>query len=265
MRMTKRILTYISIFGMVFIFLTNCSDQKEGEQAEEDSLITDQSDVTDIPEEENSTPAEVTDEELDEVLSVIQELQGSQQRLQMQVMQIIGSSDLGMQKFQAITQARRETNNQPQGFSAEELQAYKEIAGKLDQLQQTFRKEAEEVVSAKGMTMQRYEEIGRAIQSDSVLQQKFQQKMMELQMQMQKQFQQQEGQQQGQEQEEQEQEQQQQYQQQYQQEQQKQQQEQEDKKQQKKEQQQQQDQEQNEEKKQQKKQQQQEEGKKQKK
>ncbi|WP_292245999.1 DUF4168 domain-containing protein, partial [Mesonia sp.] len=89
----------------------------------------------------------------------------------------INESGLEVERFQEIQKAQMDPNTKVDA-TEKELTAHKTIMAEIQAMQPELQSEMEALIKKKGLTMQRYQEVAAAIQSDAALQQKLQAIMM---------------------------------------------------------------------------------------
>lgn len=130
------------------------------------------------------TSGPITDEELKTFVTASQEIQAINQNLQEQMVTEIQAGGMELTRFQEIQkemQAAGATGEKPE-MSEEEQATYQQIMQKLQAIQMKAQEQMMQDMQASGISMQRYREIGMALQSDQELQQRveeIQKEMME--------------------------------------------------------------------------------------
>jgi hypothetical protein len=75
-------------------------------------------------------------------------------------------------RFQEITQANANPDVEMDA-SQEEMMLFKQLSTKLKSIQNSFQAEVAEIIKSEGMTIEKYQEVYAALQSDESLQEKF--------------------------------------------------------------------------------------------
>lgn len=128
------------------------------------------------PAPESATPvAEVTSEELEQFASVIPELQTIQESAQAEVTTAVEESGLSAERFNQIAQAQSspEAGGEVE-ISPEEAAAFEFVVGEIQQIEQDFLAQRQEILTAQGLTVERYQQILAAVQNDPALLQQIQ-------------------------------------------------------------------------------------------
>ncbi|PZD77012.1 DUF4168 domain-containing protein [Mesonia sp. K7] len=125
----------------------------------------------------------VSDAELNTFVEVFSELQAENQSAQKEMIALMEAEGLTLARFQAIQQAQATPDAEIEYTEAEKAK-YDKIIAAIQRMQPALQAKMAEVVKEKGLSMQRYQEIGTQIQTKPELQQKIQDKMMKAQTQM---------------------------------------------------------------------------------
>lgn len=131
------------------------------------------------PQVETAT-TDVSDKELNKFATAFQAIQMENQKAQQEMVTIIEENGLKVERFQEIQRAQADPNTELDATEAE-LEAHKNAIGKLQAMQPKLQSQMEQVIKNKGMSMQRYQEVAAAVQTDQELQQKLQAIMMRMQ------------------------------------------------------------------------------------
>lgn len=122
------------------------------------------------------TQVNVSDAELEKFAQAIQELQTAEQESQKKMIAVVEAQDLDIEKFNEIHQAKMQ--NQEIEASEADLKKHGEAVAKLEELQPEIMKMMENIVTQKGLTMDRFQQIATAMQTSPELQQRLQQLLM---------------------------------------------------------------------------------------
>lgn len=118
----------------------------------------------------------VSDAELEKFANAIQALQTAEQDSQQKMMAIVEEQDLSIEKFNEIHQAKMQ--NAEVKASEEDQKKHQKAVAKLEELQSEIMQLMESIVTSKGLSMERFQQIAAAMQSSPELQQRLQQLMM---------------------------------------------------------------------------------------
>ena len=119
----------------------------------------------------------VTDQELNKFANAYQAVQVENQKAQQEMVAMIEESGLDVEKFQKIQKAQMDPNTKVDA-TEKELTAHKTIMAEIQAMQPELQSEMEALIKKKGLTMQRYQEVAAAIQTNQELQQQLQAIMM---------------------------------------------------------------------------------------
>jgi hypothetical protein len=116
---------------------------------------------------------EVTDREIGQFASSLQEVQQINQQAQEKMVKAIEDEGLEVQRFNEIQQSQQ-VPDQPSDATEKELKIYQSAVSKLQVIQNNAQQKMEEKITDEGLTVMRYQEIMGMIQSDAALQQRLQ-------------------------------------------------------------------------------------------
>jgi hypothetical protein len=119
----------------------------------------------------------VTDKELNNFADAFQEVQMENQSVQQEMMTMIKEKGLDVNRFQEIQQSQMDPNSTVE-VSEKEMIAFKSVMSKIEAMQPELQAQMEAIIKKKGLSLERYQEVAAAIQSDADLQQKLQTIMM---------------------------------------------------------------------------------------
>lgn len=120
---------------------------------------------------------EVSDSELNKFADAYKAVQMENQEVQQSMVEMIQKEGLELDRFQSIQQA---TVNPEVEVDAtrEELANYKKVMAGIEKMQPKLQEDMAKLIADNGLSLDRYQEIGAALQSDQELQQKLQAIMM---------------------------------------------------------------------------------------
>lgn len=120
------------------------------------------------PEQEN-----VSDAELEKFATAFQGVQQENQKAQEKMVTIISEKGMKVERFSAIQKAT--TNpNQKVDATEEEMKTLDEIMVEIKNIQPSIETKMEKAVANSGISVDRYQAIGAALQQNKILQQRFQ-------------------------------------------------------------------------------------------
>ncbi|MFP4046430.1 MAG: DUF4168 domain-containing protein [Bacteroidales bacterium] len=130
------------------------------------------------PQQGQSQQQDVSDEELEIFVKVLQETQDYEKKAQEEITQKIEEHpDIDLQKYQEIMQAQQQ--GQEADMTEEEEQAFNEMQEFAQSKQVELDKKRGKVLKDFGMSEEKFTEINQAVQSNQELMQKVQQMMRE--------------------------------------------------------------------------------------
>ena len=120
---------------------------------------------------------EVSDADLNKFADAYKAVQIENQEVQQEMVEMIKKEGLELSRFQTIQQASVNPNKEVEA-TQEEMDIYKKVITEIEKMQPELQKEMSDIITDNGLTLDRYQEIGAALQSDQALQQKLQTMMM---------------------------------------------------------------------------------------
>lgn len=116
---------------------------------------------------------DVSDAELDKIASAYQGIQKVNMEAQQKVMKTVEESGFEANRFNELYQAST-TPEKAVDASDDEKEKFGEVMNQIQQMQVGFQKQIEEVIVEEGISMDRYQKIAMALQTDTELQQRLQ-------------------------------------------------------------------------------------------
>lgn len=129
-----------------------------------------------LPQPQETQQIKVSDAELEKFAQAIRTLQSAEQESQKKMIAIVEEQDLDIEKFNEIHQAKMQ-NLEVKASEADQQKHQKAVA-KLEAMQPEIMKMMESIITTEGLTMERFQQIAAAMQSNPELQQRLQQLMM---------------------------------------------------------------------------------------
>jgi hypothetical protein len=117
---------------------------------------------------------DVDDQELAKFADAYQGLRMVNQEAQQKMVKVVEDEGFEIQKFNEMYQTSMNPNEELEA-SDEEMKKYEATVQKIEGMQGEFQERMEEVISEQGFTMERYEKLAMALQSDPEMQQRLQQ------------------------------------------------------------------------------------------
>ncbi len=149
----------IACIVLAFLLMVGCN-QENGEQKDDSK-----------PKAQEDEISEISDEELKQFMTATQHIQSINQETQRTMANVVRQEGLEIQRFNEIQQAQL-NSQQEVDATEEEMKQYEKTIEQLEQEQIKARQEMEDKIEAEGLTVDRYEEIVTAIQSDPEVQEK---------------------------------------------------------------------------------------------
>lgn len=119
------------------------------------------------------TDKEVTDNELKQFVAIVQQIQSINQESQQQMIKVVEDKGLNVERFNEIAQATQDPNKENDA-SDEEMKKFTDISTTIEKMYAGVQKKIEDNIKTEGLTLERYQEIGTAIQTKPELQERIQ-------------------------------------------------------------------------------------------
>ncbi|MBA4744237.1 MAG: DUF4168 domain-containing protein [Muricauda sp.] len=121
---------------------------------------------------------EVTDAELSKIASAFQGIQKVNMEAQQKVMKTVEESGFEANRFNELYQASASPEKTVDA-SDDEKERFGKLMNEIQQMQVGFTEQIEEIISNEGMSIERYQKIAMALQSDAELQGRLRTKLAE--------------------------------------------------------------------------------------
>ncbi|WP_339696841.1 DUF4168 domain-containing protein [uncultured Marixanthomonas sp.] len=121
--------------------------------------------------------SKVTDAELGKFAKAFQVVQMENQKAQQKMATVISDNGMEVERFSTIQQATANPNQDVDATDAE-MKKHGAIMAEIKKMQPAIEAKMEKAVADSGITIERYQAIGTALQQDKSLQQRFQKMMM---------------------------------------------------------------------------------------
>lgn len=116
---------------------------------------------------------EVSDKELQQFASALQQVQNLDQQAQQDMVKAVEEEGLEAQRYSEIQQAQQ-VPDQESDVTDEELVKYKSASAELEKIQVEAQQKMQDKILEEGLTVPRYQELAAVIQASPELQQKLQ-------------------------------------------------------------------------------------------
>ncbi|MDT0642918.1 DUF4168 domain-containing protein [Zunongwangia sp. F363] len=116
---------------------------------------------------------DVDDSELANFAEAYQEIRMINQQAQQKMMAVVKDEGLEIQQFNKMYQASMNPNTEMEA-TAEQKEKYESAVETIEGMQGQFQDQMENAISEKGFTMERYEKLAMALQTDQEMQQRLQ-------------------------------------------------------------------------------------------
>ncbi len=169
-------------FGIIILVLSVAwSCQQSGDKQEDNTQLEQ---ASPMEQEQSSAPSqqlpgqpqqqggEVTDKELQQFVAASEYVQVVNQQTQQTMVSTIEETGLGVQRYNEIQQAQQDPN-QDADATDQELKQFETATQELQEIQVQAQQQLEEKLNEEGLTENRFQEIGRSLQRDPELQEKF--------------------------------------------------------------------------------------------
>ncbi|WP_051947482.1 DUF4168 domain-containing protein [Muricauda sp. MAR_2010_75] len=112
---------------------------------------------------------EVTDAELNKIASAFQDIQKVNMEAQEKVMEMVKNNGFQVERFNEMYQASASPEKTVDATD-DEKKRFGKLISEIQELQVGFTEQIEEIISNEGMSIERYQAIAMALQTDSELQ-----------------------------------------------------------------------------------------------
>ncbi|MFI2743386.1 DUF4168 domain-containing protein [Zhouia sp. PK063] len=118
----------------------------------------------------------ISDQELSKFADTYKTIQVENQKVQQEMIAVIKDNGLKVERFTEIQKQQKDPNIKVDATDKEKKE-FTAIVGNLQKKQVAFRKTIETAITANGLTVERYQEIFKALQTDPALQQRLNKKL----------------------------------------------------------------------------------------
>ncbi|HEA31147.1 MAG TPA: DUF4168 domain-containing protein [Leeuwenhoekiella sp.] len=130
-----------------------------------------------MPQQQQQEQVDVSDEELAKFADAYKQMQVMGQQAQQKMATTVEDEGLDIKRFNEIHQATMDPKTENDA-TEEEMAMHKKIVEKLDGMQKDFQGKLTKIVENQDLSMDRYQQIATALQTDTELQQRLQKKLM---------------------------------------------------------------------------------------
>lgn len=116
--------------------------------------------------------SDISEAELQQFMTVSQQIQTINQEVQQEMAKVVQDEELGVQRFNEIQRAQMNPEQQVDATN-EEMKKYEKSVQQFKEIQVDAQQRMEKKISDEGLTVERYQEIVKAIQSDPEVQNQF--------------------------------------------------------------------------------------------
>lgn len=117
-------------------------------------------------------PADVSDKDLEQFVVVYKQVQTENQNIQQKMVGTIEEEGMDINRYNELNQASANPNAEVDA-TEEEMETYEKVTKKVQTIQTDFQQKVKKMIEDEGMTLQRYQEVYTALQSDEKLKEKF--------------------------------------------------------------------------------------------
>ena len=120
---------------------------------------------------------DVSTKEIQQFVSAAQSIQGINQEAQQKVGKAVEDEGMSQRRFSEIRQSQQSQDQGQANATEEEMEQYRNIMQTLQNMRTGMRDNMENAIKQSGLTMQRYQQIAKAAQTDTALMKRIQQKL----------------------------------------------------------------------------------------
>ncbi|MEX1010658.1 MAG: DUF4168 domain-containing protein [Balneolaceae bacterium] len=175
---TKVSIKFTLLFSLLIAFAFTACQEETAEQSE-----TAQDMMNEDPfQQQQSVDIEISDEELDEFLTVVMQAQEIQMGSQQEMITIVEDHGLDVLTYNRIAQGLESGQSaEDLEISDSDMESFQTATTAIEEIQVGIDEQVEVIADSEGMEMDRLEQINMAMQQDPELQQRAQQRMAEMQ------------------------------------------------------------------------------------
>ena len=122
------------------------------------------------------TEIEVSDSELSEFAKVFQQMRMLNQQAQQEMIEVVQDSDIELERFNEIHQGNMDPEKDVKTTAIEDKK-YEVVVTKLESIQPEFQDKMKSLIDKSSLSIERYQQLAMALQSNASLQKRFQEMM----------------------------------------------------------------------------------------
>ena len=159
----------------------SASDLEVSPAVDDEATTTTESADESAPEassESEADPIEVSDAELDQVISALQRVQLIQIAYEEQVLSVVEAEGLTPNRFdEIVAMLRSPENSETTTVTDDEFDSFERAVDQISVLQDDARDQVQQAIEDEGLEVDRFEDIIAALNNDTSLQQRFEQRL----------------------------------------------------------------------------------------
>jgi len=143
-------------FALAMVSLPFMSCNNEGKNTDADTVEIDDSEVD---------PENVTDEQLQKFIDVMNATMPLNEAAQMSMIQAVQDAGMEVEQYMMISQITMDPES-GETVSGEDLAAFEKVTAEIERIEQESKLEMEQMIEKSGMSLKRYESMMMAIQTN---------------------------------------------------------------------------------------------------
>ena len=173
---------YLKIVGSLLIglmFITGCGKKQGGneqDQTQSQEQATSEGQQQMPGQMQQKQDIDVSDEEIEKFVDAVKAIQSINQGAQQEMSKKIQDEGMDPQRFQEI-QRSQQSQQQNANATEKEMKQYQNIMKEMESVQAGLQEDMKNAIEDAGLTMQRYQQIANAAQSDTTLMKRVQRKI----------------------------------------------------------------------------------------
>ncbi|WP_461533869.1 DUF4168 domain-containing protein [Sinomicrobium sp.] len=125
------------------------------------------------PQQPQQQKVEVSDDELGKIANAFEGIVDINNKAQQEMVKVVEESGFEIDRFNELFEASQDRAKEADA-SEEEKEKFGVAMNKMQEMQSGFQKEMEEIIKKEGITLDRYQQVAMALQTDTALQQRLQ-------------------------------------------------------------------------------------------
>lgn len=159
---------------IIGLFLTTACNEEGDAEDQSEVEVVDSTDV--LPDPGAPVPTTVSNEELIMFMEIMNSLQPAGEAAQQEMANAVTSENMTIDEYMAVEQAKM---NPEAEISDEDLKKYAKASAKVEKIQAENKAKMEKMIEEQGMSVQKYEIILAAVQTNPAMMEQIQMLMME--------------------------------------------------------------------------------------